>query len=63
LKSRKNVLNHVAYRTNDLDATLSRLRDEGAFPLGPPRSAIAFGGKRVVFLFTTLDFIIELIEE
>ena len=63
LKSRRNILNHVAYRTADLDATLIRIRDEGSVPLGEPRKAVAFGGKRVVFLVTQLNFIIELIEE
>ena len=63
LKARKNVLNHVAYRTGHIDGELARLRDEGAFVLGPPRPAVAFGGKKVVFLITALNFFIELIEE
>lgn len=63
LKSRKNVLNHVAYRTDDLDGELARLREAGAFVLGPPRPAVAFGGKRVVFLVTALNFFIELIDQ
>lgn len=63
LKARKNVLNHVAYRVEDLDVSLAHLREEGAFPLGPPSPATAFGGKRVVFLFTPMNFIIELVEE
>lgn len=63
LKSRKNILNHVAYRTDTLDAKVAQLRDDGAFPLGPARPAVAFGGKRVIFLLTKLNFIIELIDE
>jgi len=62
LKSRRNILNHVAYRTPDLDATLDDLRSKGGFPLNEPTPAVAFGGKRVVFLMTGLNFIIELIE-
>jgi methylmalonyl-CoA/ethylmalonyl-CoA epimerase len=62
LKSRRNVLNHVAYRTAALDATLADLREQGAFPLNAPTPAVAFGGKRVVFLMTALNFIIELVE-
>lgn len=62
LKSRKNVLNHIAYTTPELDAELERLRADGAFPLGPPRPAVAFGGKRVAFLMTAMNFIIELVE-
>ena len=63
LKSRRNVLNHVAYRTADLATTLEDLRAQGAFPLNQPTPAVAFGGKRVVFLMTSLNFIIELVEE
>jgi len=63
LKSRRNILNHMAYRTSDLDATLEDLREKGAFPLNEPKPAVAFGGKRVIFLMTSLNFIIELIEE
>lgn len=62
LKSRRNILNHVAYRTADFDATLDDLRSKGGFPLNEPKPAVAFGGKRVVFLMTGLNFIIELIE-
>jgi methylmalonyl-CoA/ethylmalonyl-CoA epimerase len=62
LKTRRNVLNHVAYRTADLDAVLADQREKGAFPLNQPTPAVAFGGKRVVFLMTALNFIIELIE-
>lgn len=62
LASGKNILNHVAYRVADLDAALTRLEDEGCIALGPPTPAVAFGGARVVFLFTPLKFILELID-
>jgi hypothetical protein len=32
-------------------------------PTGPARPAVAFGGRRVIFLLTPLRFILELIEE
>jgi methylmalonyl-CoA/ethylmalonyl-CoA epimerase len=63
LKTRRNVLNHVAYRTPDLVSVLAEFRSKGAFPLNEPKPAVAFGGKQVVFLMTSLNFIIELIEE
>ncbi|MDR3439929.1 VOC family protein [Telmatospirillum sp.] len=62
LKTRKNVLNHVAYRAHDFDGTSTRLTEQGALPLGTARPAVAFGGRRVIFFFTPLNFIIELIE-
>lgn len=63
LKSRKNVLNHVAYRDGELDATAARLCAEGALALGPARPAVAFGGARVIFLYTSMNFIVELVED
>jgi methylmalonyl-CoA/ethylmalonyl-CoA epimerase len=63
LKTRRNILNHVAYRTPDLNATLEELGEKGAFPINRPTPAVAFGGKKVVFLLTPLNFIIEVIEE
>lgn len=62
LKSKRNILNHIAYRTDNLDATIADMREKGGFPLNPPTAAVAFGGKRVVFLMTSMNFIIELIE-
>jgi methylmalonyl-CoA/ethylmalonyl-CoA epimerase len=63
LKTGKNVLNHVAYRVDDLDDKLTELRAAGCLPIGEPRPAVAFGGRRVTFLFNPLNFIIELVEE
>ena len=36
LKSRRNILNHVAYRTADFNTTLDDLRLKGGFPLNEP---------------------------
>jgi methylmalonyl-CoA/ethylmalonyl-CoA epimerase len=63
LESGKAVLNHVAYRVENLKAETARLRGEGAIPLGSARPAVAFGGRNVMFFLTPLRFIIELIEE
>jgi len=57
-----NILNHVAYRVDDLDQELARLRRDRCVPTTRPRPAVAFGGRRVVFLMTPLGFILELIE-
>ncbi len=62
LDSGKAILNHVAYRTADLGAEVERLRAARALPLGPPAPAVAFGGRRIIFLLTPLGFILELIE-
>lgn len=58
-----NILNHVAYRVADLSGELTRLRRQRCVPTAPPRPAVAFGGRRVVFVITPLKFILELIED
>lgn len=63
LRTRKNVLNHVAYRASDFAGAAARLARDGAHMLGMPCPAVAFAGRRVVFFFTPLGFIIELIED
>jgi methylmalonyl-CoA/ethylmalonyl-CoA epimerase len=62
LRERKNILNHVAYRTDEFENELVRLRAEGCLPLGKPVPAVAFDGSRVVFLLTPLRLILEIIE-
>lgn len=62
LKSGKNILNHLAYRVAELDRGASHLRAEGAIPLGPAKSAVAFAGARVMFFLTSLGFVVELVE-
>ena len=58
----KNILNHVAYRTEDFENELVRLRAAGCLPLGKPMPAVAFNGSRVVFLLTPPRLILEIIE-
>ncbi len=63
LESGKAILNHLAYRVENIDKEARRMRDEGSLPLGPARPAIAFGGRRVMFFLTPLRFVVELIED
>jgi len=62
LKSRSNLLNHVAYRTRTLEPAVERFRRLGAVPVGPPSPAVAFGGARIQFVMSPLGFLTELIE-
>lgn len=62
LRSRRNLLNHIAYRTSDLEGSVAQLRTQRAMPVGPAAPAVAFGGASVQFFMTPLGFIIELIE-
>ena len=63
LKDGKNILNHIAYKTNSFDETLVWDRKNGCFIIGEPRAALAFDQARVAFVLTKLNLIIELIEE
>ncbi len=62
LLARHNVLNHVAYLVDDLTIECTRLRMAAVYPVGPPKPAIAYGGRNIQFFVTPLRFIIELIE-
>lgn len=62
LKSRRNVINHLAYRVASLPESAARLREQRHLPLGPSQPAIAFGGSHVQFFLSPLGHIVELIE-
>ena len=63
LKNGSNILNHVAYKTTQFNASVSKLRETGCVPLGTPQPALAFNGARVIFFLTPLKLIFELIED
>lgn len=62
LKSKKNILNHIAYKVNDFDLTLKKYRNLGCLPITLPQPAIAFNGAKTIFFLTPANIIIELIE-
>ena len=62
LRQGKHILNHLAYRTADLEQAGERLRAQGCYPAGAPEPALAYGGSRVQFFVSPLRFVIELIE-
>lgn len=62
LETKRNLLNHVAYVSDNFDDDIVELRRSGAIPLGLPKQAKAFDGRKVVFFLTKLGFIFELIE-
>ena len=63
LNSKKNILNHVAYSSNNFESDILNLRNNGCIPLAPAKKAKAFNGSQVIFFLTPLGFIYELIEE
>ncbi len=57
-----NLLNHVAYRVAALATEADRLEDAGFLVLGPPKPAVAYGGKPIQFFLSRTRLMIELIE-
>jgi methylmalonyl-CoA/ethylmalonyl-CoA epimerase len=62
LASGRAILNHVAYRVADLDAAADQLTMTDCVPIGEPKPAIAYGGRRIQFFLTPLAMIVEMIE-
>ncbi|HEH9395575.1 VOC family protein [Aeromonas salmonicida] len=63
LNTRRNVINHLAYRVTSLQESAERLREQRHLPLGSSQPAIAFGGAHVQFFLSPFGHIVELIEE
>ena len=55
-------LYHLCYEVEDLDAAVTRFRKHRCLPLAPAAPAVAFGGRRIVFLMTPQRDLIELVE-
>jgi len=63
LKDGKNILNHVAYKVDNIDEAIKKLQNSNNILITGPVKAKAFQDKKIAFLFTQLRFIIELIEK
>lgn len=61
LKSKKNVLNHVAYKVSEFSDAVARYQQTGMM-VSAPCPAVAFGGKQVAFFMMPIGIIVELIE-
>lgn len=62
LTKRAAILNHVAFLVTSIESETDRLCNLGCLPLGESKPAIVYGGRRIQFLMSPLQFIIELIE-
>ena len=63
INSKKNILNHIAYKTNNFDKDIEKLRSLNCIPVSKVFHAKAFGNSKVIFLLTSIGYIIELIDE
>ncbi len=62
LKSKKNLLNHVAYEVDNFYEVIDSMTNLGALQVSPVSPAVAFNCLNVVFLYSPLGFVVELIE-
>jgi methylmalonyl-CoA/ethylmalonyl-CoA epimerase len=62
LRGSKNILNHLAYRVENLAEAAQKLRESGCLAAGNPKPALAYCGASVQFWVSPLRFLIELIE-
>lgn len=62
LRTGDRILNHLAYRVDDLPHAAEDLRRQGCVPAGEAKPAVAYGGRSIQFFLAPLRFIIELIE-
>ena len=61
--SSRGGLYHLCYEVDDLEGEISRFRKRKCLPLARPVPAVAFGGRRIVFLMTPQRDLIELVEK
>lgn len=62
LESKKNTLNHIAFKTKNFNKKILEYRKLGYAPLQPALPAKAFGNKKVIFFLNHINLIIEIIE-
>jgi len=55
-------LHHLCYQTNDLEAELRSIRARGAMLVKRPLPAVAFEGRRIAWVLTRENLLVELLE-
>jgi len=55
-------LHHCCYETDNLKAELQAFRSRRAILVRPPQPAVAFGGRRIAWLLTQENLLVELLE-
>ena len=63
LKKRKGSLHHMCFIADDFDSDVKRMQDNKCLMISPPKTAVAFDNRRVVFFFTPTYEVIEIVEE
>ncbi len=53
---------HLCMETSDLDAALTHSKALGCMLVSPPAPAVAFGGRRIAWIYTPTRQLVELVE-
>jgi methylmalonyl-CoA/ethylmalonyl-CoA epimerase len=53
---------HLCYETRDLEGTAKEFVHKGCVVVQEPKPAVAFGGRRIMWLFTPVRQLVELLE-
>ncbi|MGA8215534.1 MAG: VOC family protein [Candidatus Sulfotelmatobacter sp.] len=56
-------LHHLCYEVNDLEAELEIARSHGGIVVRKPLPAVAFGGRRIAWVFTRYKLLLEYLEQ
>jgi methylmalonyl-CoA/ethylmalonyl-CoA epimerase len=54
---------HLCFETNDLERALAHVRSKGCIVVSGPAPAVAFGGRRIAWFYTSTRQVFELVEE
>lgn len=63
LKKKKGALHHMCFIAEDFEEDIKRLQENKCLMISPPKPAVAFNNRRVVFFFTPTYEVIEIVEE
>jgi len=56
-------LHHLCYEVNDLETELETARSHGGIVVRKPLPAVAFGGRRIAWVFTRYKLLLEYLEQ
>jgi methylmalonyl-CoA/ethylmalonyl-CoA epimerase len=53
---------HLCFETSNIDQALVHAKNNGCMIVSPPVSAVAFGGRRIAWIYTKSRQLFELVE-
>lgn len=53
---------HLCFETSDMEKALAHAKNQGCIVVSPPAPAVAFGGRRIAWIYTKTRQLFELVE-